>query len=417
MTHDSKDFKPREWWEAKGYKPDVFGRWIDGEGNMALPLYEGRMIGQFDFSQKGYVSGRGRSAVWRELPFDSKTIEPQYLMASDVYRSSAEISHGVKLAFMDIASSTNARTMIAVVSDDLPFGNSAPVLTLPRNDLVKSLLLSAALNSLPFDFATRQRVGGLHLNWFIVEECPAPHLSGDSRAIERLVLNAARLTFTHRRFAPLWLHLKQRFPTLAKTQWKKWWAVTEVERMRLQLEVNALCADLYGFDPEDFDWIVEDNPNDPKGFHRVDKHLPFRERLTGLAATAFRALKDGKWSAESAATLSNDEFFDILGIPELTSADAAQAKGLPGPLILKRDGCHEWHPERFPESDARHGWTWEHCRQDAVTLLGSEDAVEKYIAGDIHPSSGSDANDGHATDGEPFQLRSDPPKPKQGKMF
>ena len=34
-----------------------------------LPLYEGRMIGQFDFSQKGWVSGKGRTAVWREIPW------------------------------------------------------------------------------------------------------------------------------------------------------------------------------------------------------------------------------------------------------------------------------------------------------------------------------------------------------------
>ena len=114
-------------------------------------------------------------------------------------------------------------------------------------------------------------------------------------------------------------------------------------------------------DPDDFDWIVRDDRTDPKGFYRVDRELPFRERLTGLAAAAFRALKDGKWSAESAANLSNDEFFDILGIPELTSADAAKAKGLPGPLILKRDGCHVWKPENFPPDDPRHGWTWDDC--------------------------------------------------------
>jgi hypothetical protein len=34
-------------------------------------------------------------------------------------------------------------------------------------------------------------------------------------------------------------------------------------------------------------------------------------------------LKDGKWSAESAAKLSNDEFFEIIGIPEMTSEKAA----------------------------------------------------------------------------------------------
>ena len=32
MTNDSKHFPPLEKWEAKGYKPDVFGRWIGPEG-------------------------------------------------------------------------------------------------------------------------------------------------------------------------------------------------------------------------------------------------------------------------------------------------------------------------------------------------------------------------------------------------
>jgi hypothetical protein len=189
--------------------------------------------------------------------------------------------------------------------------------------------------------------------------------------------------------------------------------VTETDRLRLRVEIDALCANLYGLAPDDFDWIVRDDRTDPKGFYRVDRELPFRERLTGLAAAAFRALKDGKWSAESAANLSNDEFFDILGIPELTSADAAKAKGLSGPLILARDGCHVWKPENFPPDDPRHGWTWDDCWRDAVALLGSEEAVEKYIA--EKPKEKSER--GNGDDDQPFQLRNKPPKPEQKKMF
>ena len=188
-------------------------------------------------------------------------------------------------------------------------------------------------------------------------------------------MHAARLTFLHRRFAPEWLRLKHLYPELATKEWKHWWAVTEADRLRLRVEIDALCADLYGLDPDDFDWIVRDDPTDPKGFYRVDRHLPFRERLTGLAAAAFRALKEGKWSAETAAKLTNDEFFEIIGIPEMTSRART-------PLIRKRDGCHRWKPEEFGKDDPRHGWTWEDCWQDAVALLGSEDAVRKYIEGD-----------------------------------
>ena len=52
MTNDSKLFPPLEKWEAKGYKPDVFGRWIGPDEEVALPLYRRSMIHQFDFSIK-----------------------------------------------------------------------------------------------------------------------------------------------------------------------------------------------------------------------------------------------------------------------------------------------------------------------------------------------------------------------------
>jgi hypothetical protein len=147
---------------------------------------------------------------------------------------------------------------------------------------------------------------------------------------------------------------------------------------------------------------VRDDPTDPKSFYRVDRELPFRERMTGLTAAAFRALKEGKWSAESSSNLSNDEFFEILGIPELTNANVAKGNGLPGPLILKRDGCHVWKPENFPPDDPRYGWTWDDCWKDAVVLLGSEDAVRKAIEGEVTSSSGED----EGGDAQPFKLQS-----------
>ncbi len=153
----------------------------------------------------------------------------------------------------------------------------------------------------------------------------------------------------------------------------------------------------------------------------MDRPLPFRERLTGLAAAAFRALKDSRWSAESAASLSNDEFFALLGIPELTSAPAAHALGLPSPLIENRKGCHSWHPESFPPDDPRHGWTWDDCRNDAVALLGSEEAVSRYINTDSS-SAIRDAGTGPQDGDDPLISRDlfgvpIPQKPTQKKLF
>ena len=218
----------------------------------------------------------------------------------------------------------------------------------------------------------------------------------------RVVVYTARLTFLHRRFAPEWLQLRRLRPELANREWKHWWAVTEADRLRLRVEIDALCADLYGITPDDFDWIVRDDPTDPKGFYRVDRKLPFRERLTGLAAAAFRALKADQWSAEAAGTLSNDEFFAVIGIPEMTTGD--------DPLIRKRDGCHGWAPEEFGPDDPRHGWTWADCHKDAVALLGSEDAVTKYVEGK------STKKDDPKPTG-PTDLFGDKLPPKQGSLF
>ena len=67
--------------------------------------------------------------------------------------------------------------------------------------------------------------------------------------------------------------------------------------------------------------------------------------------------------------------------PGLASTFSQMTTG-PEPLIRKRDGCHCWKPEEFAKDDPRHGWTWDHCWQDAVALLRSEEAVREYVEGD-----------------------------------
>jgi hypothetical protein len=417
MTNDSKLFPPREKWEEKGYRPDVFGRWIGPDGDVALPLYQGGMIHHFDCSFRALVSGTGRSAVWQANSFDNKAIRPCFLMSADSFRQNSKYPDLPRIGYRGIAPNTNTRSMVACYLPPVPCGNSIQLL-IPQSSPPLDVLLAdaAALSSLAFDFVLRQRIANPNLNWFVMTECPVPallHAGGNDEAVRQLAIRTARATLLHRRFAPEWLNLKSFIHNLSDHNWKHLWAVTEADRLRLRVEIDALVAELYGLDPDDFDWIVREDPKDPKGFYRVDRQLPFRERLTGLSAAAFRAIKEGKWSAETAADLSNDEFFDILGIPEMTNAEAAKAKGQSGPLIFKRDGCHVWKPENFAADDPRHGWTWDDCWNDAVALLGSEDAVREYIEGKRDQPEEEPEHTG------PRDLFGDPiiEKPKQKKLF
>ena len=78
------------------------------------------MINQFDFSEKGWVRGKGRSAVWRDIPFEEKLIEPQYLMARGDFIADSEDDQkatlGLKAGFLAIGSATNSPLNVFVLN-------------------------------------------------------------------------------------------------------------------------------------------------------------------------------------------------------------------------------------------------------------------------------------------------------------
>lgn len=327
MTGDSKLFPPRSTWEAKGYQPDEYGHWLKGEWkdfagerstdlilsansdraihiddieDVALPLYEGRMVGQFDFSEKGYVSGTGRKAVWHEIPFSEKVMEPQFLMSNSAFRENAT-SPGLKIGFLAIGSATNTRSMICTALYRSPCGNAVPTLE-PSGKYSRGLLLTSILNSYTFDFSLRNRFGGVNLNYFVVEETPTikPELITNYKSI---ALKIAGLCWCSETFAQAWLELNSEIQS--QQSWKKLWAITPYERLRLRCILDAVVAYLYGLAEDDFRWILRDCDHaieiindkaqarkfDPKGFWRVDKDKPPELRHTVLAQIAFHDLQ------------------------------------------------------------------------------------------------------------------------------
>ncbi len=273
MTNDSKHFPPVDKWEAKGFIPDAFGRWIGPDNEVALPFYQGVSINQFDVSQKGWEVGLGRSAVWRDIPFDSKRFQPKFLINVQSLCASAKFCIGPKLAYRRVARSTDTRSFISCVIVGFGCGDKLPILKIERDQLRCSLFLSSVCNSLCFDYVARMRNTGTQLDWHVISEFPLPITKSLPNL---LIVRCGCLTFLHRRFALEWLKLKSLYPELGKREWKHWWAVTEADRLRLRVEIDALCADLYGLEADDFEWIVRDDKTDPKGFYRVDREPALR---------------------------------------------------------------------------------------------------------------------------------------------
>lgn len=287
MTNDSKLFIARDKAEQAGYRADEYGRWIGPEGDVLLPLYEGRMIGQFDFSKKGWVSGKGRGAIWRDIPWEKKVIEPQFLMRAAQHR---EIwpQRPFKLVMMNISSATNARTMLASVVPDYPANHALASLSPGLDRVIPKL--SAALNSFAYDWALRSRLGGLNVSWFVLEESPLPHSSELHADIDRPsgALSAV---------APA-------LACLALSAGAPPAAITPHERLRLCCILDAIVTASYGLSQNDLRWILRDCDHpvsavtnmafcrslDPKGFWRIDKDEVPELRHPVLTLVAFEAL-------------------------------------------------------------------------------------------------------------------------------
>lgn len=327
MTSDSKLFPPRPKWEKMGYIPDEHGLWLKGawhpyngaisildreEGlvlsrdgkhairvneveDVSLPLLEGNIIDQFQTSSKGWVSGKGRSAIWRDIQAESEVLEPQFLIglqeAVSKKHKTGELA-GMprwrpvpKLTFIDVTSATNARTTRATCTPFLPCGNTAAILEADENVFA----LAVAMNSFVYDFVARARCGGLHLNWFVVEETilPKKSIAAELEAIGQALI-AHPLIFST---------AAQRPP--------RGFATSPIERLRLRCMAEALIAQSLSLSLDDFRYILAncDFPSswlndeftgklDPKGFWRIDKALDPELRLTVLSMVAFQDLSE-----------------------------------------------------------------------------------------------------------------------------
>jgi hypothetical protein len=314
MTNDSHLFLPRSDVEHSGYRADQYGNWLlgswrkrenhDGDEapdadsivsvdglymidvrdveDVALPVYEGRMVGQFDFSQKAWVSGKGRRALWQELSENAKAFSPQYLMRLRHYPRSAS-EQPLKCGFLGVGSPTNSRSMIASALDTLPCGNSVPVLR--TDSSLATLSLVACFNSYVFDFALRCRLSGNNLNYFLVAETPII-----SRALvishPLIAQVAAALNLNHIRFSPYWLDLSSSIAETSKDRFNSFLAIGDAQRRTLRAFLDALIAQLYGLSVDDLSWILRDATSSErslKGLWRSEQKVPPASRQSTLA--------------------------------------------------------------------------------------------------------------------------------------
>ena len=177
MTSDSHLFRTADQLEAEGFYPVEGNHWKRGE-ELSLPLYQGRMIHQFDHransvrfnpesTHNPYLSEEVTEAQHADPDFLPQT---QYWVSAHSVEEALPQSRGYTLGFRDIARPTDARTVIASMIPWAGVGNTIPLLV--SADTLAVAYLMSNLNAMCVDFVARQKAQGTHLNWFIVEQLP-----------------------------------------------------------------------------------------------------------------------------------------------------------------------------------------------------------------------------------------------------
>jgi len=202
MSNDSHLFRTREQLEAAGYRL-VGNRFVRGE-EVWLPLYEAKMIWHYDHRFGTYEGVTSRRSTHLPNPGPEEHADPAFLPrlwywvpAEEVEARLGDWKRGWLLGFRNVTNATNERTAIFSLLPRVGVGNNLPIVLL--GDLPAHLFAGLAVNlqGLAFDWVVRQKLAGVNMNFFYVEQLPVlPPSSYTAEDIAFIVPRVLELVYT-----------------------------------------------------------------------------------------------------------------------------------------------------------------------------------------------------------------------------
>lgn len=308
MTSDSNLFRNAVQLSDSGCSREG-SRWLSEDGQTWLPLYEAKHIHILDH----------RWATWDESEEEIRAVtaaekmDPQFQIFSRYYVSEQEVRQRLielnwtndwLFGWRDITSAHVLRTTIPAVFPANGVGNNLP-LVFPDSsiDIRRVAALFANFATLPFDYFARQKVGGTHLNFFILKQLPVISSAKYSdAAIELILERLCDLVYTAN-------ELEEFATQVGVSREPK--ALDEGQRRKIQAELDAFFAYLYGLTRDELRYILDPvdvmGPDYPSETFRVLKNNEIKEfneyRTRRLVLEAWdRFAEDGTFDQDELAS-------------------------------------------------------------------------------------------------------------------
>lgn len=260
MSNDSGLFRTwRQLEEAGAIREDT--EWLDPDGTVWVPLYEAKMVHQFDHRWATYESDGQTCRDVTEAEKKDPTYEPlpRYWVPKEEVEGrlkSKGWKHQWLMGFRGITNVTNERSLIAPCFPWSGMGNSMPLL-FPSLNMGNRILacFSVNLSMLCLDYVVRQKIGGTNLNFFYMQQFPAlPPSQYTERDVAFILPRVVELTYTSEAMRPFAEDMGYKDSPF------KW---DPDRRAQLRAELDAYYAHLYGLTRDELRYILD--PSDVKG--------------------------------------------------------------------------------------------------------------------------------------------------------
>nr|HPN53944.1 N-6 DNA methylase [Anaerolineaceae bacterium] len=315
-------------------------------------LYEAKMFWHYDHRWNTYDQEETRDLTISEKKNPAYFANSRYWVSEkEVDNKLGETSKKWLIGFRDITNATNERTSIFTFIPKTAVGNNAPLLLLEEKGAGISACIVANLCCLVFDFPTRHKVGGTHINFFIAKQLPVlPPTYYTLHDIHFIASRVVELVYTANDMQPFVQDILDEFGV--KT-WNEWYPDArlnnssslpnpfcwdEGRRALLRAELDAYYARLYGLTRDELRYILDPQdvygPDFPGETFRVLKEKEIRQygeyRTRRLVLEAWDRL-EGEMANGEGRMASGGERPKVLVLPVAVEkpAEPAQARREP----------------------------------------------------------------------------------------
>jgi hypothetical protein len=223
-----------------------------------VPLYEAKMIHQFDHRWATYDGQDSRDVTLTEKQLPNFEPVPRYWVPqSDVADRLAAKGwdRGWLMGWRDITNATNERTVISASIAIRGTGDTLLLMFPNVSNGRKVAGLSANMTAISFDYAVRQKIGGTHLKYNVFKQNPVlPPTAYSDADLDFIVPRVLELTYTSYSMAPFARDLGYEGRPFA---WD------EDRRAQLRAELDAWYALAYGLNLDELRYILD--PKDVMG--------------------------------------------------------------------------------------------------------------------------------------------------------